>query len=96
MEWSKGVAFVKGINFYANNRITQARMLYLCRSIENDDLKILRVVRTDNIIFKKRNMHYATVNKKLEKVLSEHFQKQIQVTSRSMRTIRALKDGNED
>jgi len=92
MEWSEGVAFVKGINFYANNRITQARMLDLCRSIESDDLKILRIVRIDNIIFKKRNMlHYATVSKKLEKVLSEHFQRQIQVTSRSMRTLRALK-----
>jgi uncharacterized protein (DUF1697 family) len=92
MEWSEGVAFVKGINFYANNRITQEQMLKLCKSIESDDLKILRVVRTDNIIFKKRNMHYATVSKKLEKVLSEHFQKPIQVTSRSMRTLKALKE----
>jgi uncharacterized protein (DUF1697 family) len=91
MEWSKGVAFVKGINFYKNNRIRKEQMFKLCRSIESDDLKILGIVKTDNIIFKKRNMlHYATVSKKLEKVLSEHFQKQIQVTSRSMRTLRSI------
>ena len=46
MEWSEGVAFVKGINFYANNRITQARMLDLCRSIESDDLKIVRISKS--------------------------------------------------
>ena len=67
-------------------------MLKLCRSIESDDLKILAIVKTDNIFFKKRGMHYAIVSKNLEKVLSEYFQKPIQVTSRSMRTIRALKD----
>ena len=89
-----GVAFIKGINFYKNNRIAKEQMLELCRSIENDDLKILRVVRTDNILFKKRNMHYATVSKKLELILSKHFQKPIHVTSRSMRTIRRLV--NED
>jgi uncharacterized protein (DUF1697 family) len=92
MKWSEGVAFVKGINFHANNRITKARMLDLCRSIESDDLKILGIVRTDNIIFKRRGMHYATVSKKLEKVLSEHSKRQIHVTSRSMRTLRALKE----
>jgi uncharacterized protein (DUF1697 family) len=90
MEWSEGVAFVKGINFYANNRISQARMLDLCRSIESDDLEILGMVKTDNIIFKRRGTHYATVSTKLEKVLSEYFQKQIQVTSRSIKTLRSI------
>jgi hypothetical protein len=45
MAWSKGVAFVKGINFYKNNRITQEKMLELCKSIESDDLEILGIVK---------------------------------------------------
>jgi len=66
-------------------------MLKLCKKVENRNLKILRIVRTDNIIFKKKGIHYATVGSKLEKVLSTHFGKVVYVTTRSMKTLRALK-----
>ena len=90
-EWKRGVAFVRGINFYKNLRITKEEMLRLCKKIEDDDLRIIKIVKTDNIIFEKRNIHYATVGQRLEKVLSEHFGKPVYVTTRSMRTIRSLR-----
>ena len=89
-DWDTGVAFVRGLNIYRNARISQKEMLELCRKVESRNLKILGVLKTDNIIFKKRNMHYATVGSKLEKILSEHFGKRIYVTTRSTSTIRLL------
>ncbi len=89
-EWKRGVAFVRGINFYKNLRITKEEMLKLCRKVEDDNLRIIKIVKTDNIIFEKRNMHYATVGQLLEKILSEHFGKPVYVTTRSMRTIKSL------
>lgn len=52
--WEEGVAFVRGINIYKNARVTQRKMLELCKKVENDDLQILRIVKTDNVIFKKK------------------------------------------
>lgn len=89
-DWKEGVAFVRGINIYRNGRITQKEMIKLCKKIETDDLKILKIVKTDNILFKKRNMHYASVGAKIEGVLSKHFGKQIYVTTRSLKTIKDL------
>jgi len=71
--WEEGVAFVRGINMYKNARITQKKMLDLCKKIENHDLKIEKIVKTDNIIFKKKDMYYATVGSKLESILSAYF-----------------------
>ncbi len=88
--WKEGVAFVRGINIYGNFRITKEKMLDLCKKIENRHIKIIKIVGTDNIIFKKKDIHYATVGAKLEKVLSSHFKKPIYVTTRSMKTIRSL------
>lgn len=85
------VAFVRDVNIYKNTRITREQMFELCKKIENRNLKIVKIVNTDNIIFKKRGIHYATVGSKLEKILSEHFGKPIYVTIRSMKTIRPLK-----
>ena len=90
-EWKRGVAFVRGINFYRNLRITKDEMLRLCKKIEDNNLRIVKIVKTDNIIFEKRNMHYADVGSRLEKILSEHFGKPVYVTTRSMKTIRSLK-----
>jgi uncharacterized protein (DUF1697 family) len=89
--WKKGVAFVRGLNIYKNSRITKAKMLELCKKIEDENIKILRIVKTDNIIFKKRGIHYAKVGSKLEKVLSKYFGKPIHVTTRSMKTIKCLR-----
>ena len=90
-KWKRGIAFVRGINFYRNLRITKDEMLKLCRKVEDDNLRIIKIVKTDNIIFEKRNMHYATVGQRLEKILSEHFGKPVYVTTRSMRTIKSLR-----
>ncbi len=89
--WKEGVAFVRGINIYKNDRITQERMLELCKKVESENLKIVKIVRTDNIIFRKRGIHYATVGSKLEKTLSAYFGKPIYVTTRSMKTIDEVK-----
>jgi uncharacterized protein (DUF1697 family) len=65
-------------------------MLKLCKSIEDENLKIIKIVKTDNIIFEKRKIHYATVSLRIEKVLSNYFNEKIYVTSRSMKTIKLL------
>lgn len=88
--WKKGVAFVRGINIYKNARITQKKMLKLCKKVENRNIKILKIVKTDNVIFKKKDIHYATVGSKLEKILSSYLGKRIYVTTRSVETIRSL------
>ncbi|RLI79154.1 hypothetical protein DRP05_04975 [Archaeoglobales archaeon] len=90
MSWQRGVAFVRGINMYKSKRISQEKMVELCRSIEDENLRIIRVVKTDNIVFEKRKIHYATVSQRLEKVLSEYFNERVYVTSRSMKTIKLL------
>jgi len=51
--WKEGIAFVRGINIYKNARMTQEQMLKLCKKIENRNLKIVKVVNTDNIILRK-------------------------------------------
>lgn len=91
-EWKRGVAFVRGINMFDNARITKEEMRELCERIEGDDLEIEGVYRADNIIFRKRDIHYATVGQRLEEVLSEHFSRKIPVTCRSMRTVRGLEE----
>jgi uncharacterized protein (DUF1697 family) len=65
-------------------------MLQLCKSIEDENLRIIKVVKTDNIVFEKRKIHYAEVSSRLEKVLSNCFKDRVYVTSRSMRTIKLL------
>lgn len=89
-QWKSGVAFVKGINMFNNARITKEKMWELCKEIEGKNLEIEKVYRTDNILFKKKDMHYATVGQKLEKVLSKHFDKKIHVTCRSMQTVKNI------
>ncbi|PTD93343.1 hypothetical protein C9439_07995 [archaeon SCG-AAA382B04] len=89
-EWKRGVAFVRGINMFDNAKITKEKMRELCEKIEDKDLKVKRIHRTDNVVFKKRNMHYATVGQRLEKVLEKHFDKKMHVTCRSMRTVKGL------
>lgn len=89
-EWDKGVAFVRGINMYGKHRITKREMMELCRKVENENLKILKIFKTDNIVFKKKNMHYAKVGSEIERVLSSHFGSKIYVTTRSVKTIERL------
>ncbi len=88
MRWQKGVAFIRGINMYGSNSITQDEMMKLCKSIENNRVKIIGVFKLDNVVFQKREIHYASVGKMLERVLSKHFKREIYVTARSVRTLR--------
>jgi len=90
MSWQRGVAFIRGINVYISKRITQDKMLELCKGIEDENLRIIKIVKTDNVVFEKKKIHYAAVSSRLEKVLSKYFGKPVYVTSRSMRTIRLL------
>jgi len=87
MKWRKGIAFIRGINMYGSNRITRAEMMKLCKSIENDRVRILGLFGLDNVVFQKRGIHYASIGKMLEKVLSKRFKRSIYVTARSMRTL---------
>lgn len=89
-QWKRGIAFIKGINMFDNARITKKKMKKLCKKIENENMEIENIYRTDNILFKKKNIHYATVGQKIEKILSEHFDKKIHVTCRSRRTVKNL------
>jgi uncharacterized protein (DUF1697 family) len=92
LSWQKGIAFVRGINIYKSKRISQEKMMELCKSIEDEDLRMIKVVKADSIVFEKRKIHYAEVSSRLEKILSEHFKEKVYVTSRSMKTIKLLAD----
>jgi uncharacterized protein (DUF1697 family) len=73
---------------YAANRIKQEELLKLCRQIENEHVKILGVVKSDNVTFEKRGIHYASVGERLERLISKHFGKKVYVTTRSLATLR--------
>lgn len=88
MNWKKGVAFIHGINMFSNNRITKEKIFGLCKKIENKDIKILKIVKADNIIFKKKHIQYAKVGSLIEKILSDYLNKKISVTTRSLTTLK--------
>ncbi len=88
MRWQKGIAFIHGINMFSNNQISQEKMLSLCKKIENKNIKILQIIKTDNLIFKKKNYHYAQIGSLIEKVLSKYFNKKIFVTTRCLTTLK--------
>lgn len=90
MRWERGVAFVRGLNMYNRRRISKAEMLHLCKSIENRQVRIIGVFKTDNILFEKRGVHYATVGSKLERALSGHFGSPVHVTARSVGTLEGV------
>ncbi len=75
------------MNFFSSMRATQDEILTLLKRAESEDLKIIGAYREDNIIFEKRNMHFATVGKVFEDILSNHFGKKIYVTTRSLKTV---------
>lgn len=85
--WKLGVAFIRGLNIYGKNRITQRQLMRALKQIEGDDLRILKIVKTDDIIFQKNNIQYATAGSRIEKRLKALFGKNIYVTTRSLKTI---------
>jgi hypothetical protein len=43
---------------YKARRITKQEILKICKSIQDENLKILGVVKSDNMLFKKKKIHY--------------------------------------
>lgn len=95
LSWQKGVAFIRGINIFGSKRISKKEMLNLCKKIEDENLRIIGIFKTDNIVFEKRRIHYANVSSRLEKILLDYFKEKVYVTSRSMRTIKLLAGGEK-
>ncbi|MBE0524231.1 MAG: DUF1697 domain-containing protein [Methanosarcinales archaeon] len=85
-----GIAFVRGLNFFCQNRITAEEMSTLLREIEDDHLHIIDLHRADNIIFEKVGMHYAEVGLRIQMMLQKRFGKEIMVTTRSINTVKGL------
>lgn len=85
--WQLGVAFVRGLNIYGRNRITQRRLMRALKELEGDDLQILRIVKTNDVIFKKNGIHYSTAGSRIERKLKEVLKKDIYVTTRSIKTL---------
>ncbi|HDM60245.1 MAG TPA: DUF1697 domain-containing protein [Archaeoglobus veneficus] len=88
-EWKLGVAFIKGINMFSTRRITKEEMRGILKSIEDDKLEILFLFKADNVVFRKRNIHYAEVAMRIEKVLEKRLGK-VCVTTRSLRTLEGI------
>jgi UDP-N-acetylenolpyruvoylglucosamine reductase len=86
----KGVAFIRGLNFYSSNRARKEEILKILKKAESEKLVILAMHKADNIIFAKKGMHHATVGKVFEALLSKHFKKKIYVTTRSIRSVKGI------
>jgi hypothetical protein len=65
MQWYRGIAFIRGINIYGRNPIDRREMLRVCRSIEDDNVRVLGLFKLDNVIFEKKGIHYASVGSRL-------------------------------
>lgn len=85
-----GIAFVRGLNFFGQNRITAREMAHLLKEIEDDRLRIIDLHRADTIIFEKVGIHYAEAGLRIQMILQKRFGKEIMVTTRSVNTIRGL------
>lgn len=85
-----GIAFIRGLNFYSHGQISIREVLKILKTAESKDLKILGTYKADNIIFRKRNMHFAAAGKIFERALEKHFNKKIYVTTRSLASVEGI------
>jgi len=85
--WQYGVAFIRGINIYGKNRITQRQLMHHLKELESDKIRILKIIKTDDIIFQKNGIHYAVIGAEIEKKLKAVFGKKVYVTTRSIPTL---------
>ncbi len=90
MNWKLGIAFIRGLNMFNTNRIKKDIVLRLVKKIESNNIKILNVYKTDNVIFKVRSLPYAAVGSKLERVFSKYFRTKIYVTTRGLNTLKKI------
>lgn len=86
-----GIAFLHGISMFGKKNFTK-RELYRCiKGISDEDIRIIDMYSNDNVIFEKSdNVHYASVGKKIERVLSKGFGSDFLVTTRSLGTVRGI------
>ena len=89
-KWDLGVVFIRGLNMYKGSRITKKKILELLKPIESDNLKIIGAVKADNILFLKRNIHYANITAKVERILTKYFNYKVYATARSARTLKSI------
>ena len=89
-KWKLAIVFIRGLNMYKGSRITKSQILKLLKQIESKDLKLIEAVKADNILFLKRNIHYASITAKVERVLTKYFNYKVYATARSARTLRTL------
>jgi hypothetical protein len=50
--WQRGAAFIRGINIFGSKRISKKEMLSLCKKVEDKNLRIVRIFKTDNIVLR--------------------------------------------
>lgn len=93
--WKLGVAFIRGLNIYGKNRITQRQLMRALKHLEGDDLRFLKIVKTDDVVFQKNGIHYATVGTRMERKLKEVFGKRIYVTTRSLKTLEKVQNASD-
>ena len=85
-----GVAFIRGLNMFGQNRITVEEMRSLLMDIEDDSLHIIDLYRADNIIFEKTGIHYAEVGLRIQMVLERKFGKEVMVITRFFATVEGI------
>lgn len=85
-----GVAFIRGLNMFGQNRITVEEMRSLLMDIEDDSLHIIDLYRADNIIFEKTGIHYAEVGLRIQMVLERKFGKEVMVIIRFFATVERI------
>ena len=85
--WQYGIAFIRGLNIYGKNRITQRKLMHHLKQLESDQIRILKIVKTDDILFMKNGIHYATVGREIERKLKAVLGKDVYVTTRSITTL---------
>ncbi len=76
---------------FRSNRVKKSEIMKIAKTIENKNIKIVKIIKADNIVFKKRDVHYAAVGKKLEKEMEKKFGKKIFVTTRSLKILKKIR-----
>lgn len=82
----RGVAFIRGIGMYGTRNYTQQEILHCLQDIKSDDVSIVGIDGTDNVIFE-TDGHYATVGQHIEQELERCFKESFSVTTRSIETV---------
>lgn len=93
-----GIAFIRGVSMFGNKNYSKGEIMDCLKELEGNKVKFIAIYGNDNVIFKKGNVHYATVGSMIEKCLEKRFGEKFYVTTRSFETIARLvkKFGDEE